>query len=63
MKQSYELVCGAAFEDLSQDEMQMYDGGGTIATLSTTTWLCIGASAIVSLGVSLTAIALSTNVG
>ncbi len=57
----YEAVCGAAFEDLSSEEMQQYDGGASIATLSTTTWLCIGASLIISGGLTISAAVLSKN--
>ena len=55
MNKSYELVCGAAFEDLSQDEMMKFEGGGPgITVLSTTTWACIGVSALVSAAVTIT---------
>ena len=46
---SYELVCGAAFEDLSQDEMMKLEGGLVVIA---TTWVCVGVSIIVSVALS-----------
>lgn len=52
MKKSFPIGC--AFEELSEDEMMEVDGAGTITTtLSTTTLFCVGASIIISGGVSL----------
>lgn len=49
-----EFVCGKAFEDLTNDEMMEFEGGATVTTfLSTTTLSCIGASIVISGGVSL----------
>lgn len=51
---TYSAVCGAAFEDHSNEEMLSYDGGAAWTTfLSTTTLPCVGASVIISGGVSL----------
>ena len=55
---SCEMVCGAAFEDLSKDEMMEFEGGAaSITALSTTTWACVGVSALVSIAVTVTMIA------
>lgn len=54
----YEMVCGAAFEDLSKSEMMEFEGGaGSVTALSTTTWPCIGVSALASAAVTITMIA------
>ena len=49
-----EFICGKAFEDLTNEEMMEFEGGATVTTtLSTTTLSCIGASIVISAGVSL----------
>ena len=53
---SYELVCGAAFEDLPNEEMMMYDGGGISASfgamVAATTLPCLGGAAVSAIIVS-----------
>lgn len=49
------LVLGCAFEELSENEMMDIDGGAATTFLSTTTLPCVGASVIVSAGLSLLA--------
>lgn len=47
------VVCGEAFEELSEGEMMEFEGGAIWTSLSTTTAPCISASVVVSGGVSL----------
>jgi hypothetical protein len=43
----YNKVCGAAFEDLTQEEMMDYDGGWTPLTLlSASSPVCLGSAAV-----------------
>ncbi len=48
-----EMYCGKSFEELSNEEMMEYEGGAATTVLSTTTLPCIGASIVISGGVSL----------
>lgn len=48
-----EMICGSAFEELSNEELSTYEGGAAFTVLSTTTLPCVGASAVISGGVSL----------
>lgn len=47
------MICGQAFEELSDEQMFDYEGGAIATTLSTTTLGCVAASIVISGGVSL----------
>ena len=50
-----EMVCGAAFEDLSHDEMMIHDGGifaSLGAVVAATTLPCLGGAAVTAISVS-----------
>ncbi len=47
------IICGEAFEELSNAEMMEFEGGAIWTTLSTTTAPCVSGSVVISAGVSL----------
>ncbi len=47
--EKYANVCGVAFEDLSDDEMLEYDGGGSFGPLILATTLPCGVGASISI--------------
>ena len=52
-KMTKRMICGEAFEELSNEELYEYEGGAATTFLSTTTVGCLAASIIISGGVSL----------